>query len=131
MARTGDPSLWISWNQSSVLRRAHRTTPRQELTITETRNLPFGKWMLSAGHSRGAKHRYDHGIHAPRRANDGNALRFCGPRDNDLLDATRWLHGTPARRNAQHEIRPAGNLWGLGRYEAGRGSDERRTSPDR
>src|SRR6266849_5953505 len=111
MARAGDPSLWISRNQSSVLRRAHRTTPWQELTITETRNLPFRKWLLSSGHSRRAKHRYDHGIHAARRANDGNALRFCGSRDNDLFDAKHWLHGTATRRGAQYERRPAGNLW--------------------
>src|ERR1700740_1663721 len=129
MACAGDPSVWISRDQSSVLRRAHRTTPRQGLTIAKARNLPFGKWLLSDGYPRRSKHRYDHGIHAARRANDGNAFRFCGSRDNDLLDATRWLHGTPTRRDAQHEIRLAGNLWGLGRYAAGRGSDERRTFP--
>src|SRR5204862_6160945 len=114
MARAVDPSFWISLNQASVLRRAHRTAPLQKLTTTETRNLPFRKWLLSGGHSRRAKHRFDHGIHAPRRANDGNAFRFCGYRDNDLLDARRWLDGTAARRDAQHEIRPAGNLWDFG-----------------
>src|SRR6266481_56767 len=125
MARTGDPSLRISRNQSSVLRRAHRTTPRQGLTIAKTRNLPLGKWLLPGGHTRRAKHRYDHGIYAPGRANDGNALRFCGPRNNDLLDATRWTYGTPTRRDAQHKIRPAGNLWDFGGHAADRGGDER------
>src|SRR5437660_11561289 len=128
MARAGDPSLWISRNQSSVLRRAHRTTPRQELTITETRNLPFGKWLLSGGNPRRAKHRYDHGIHAARRTNDGNAVRFCGSRDNNLLDATQRLHGTAARRDAQHEIRPAGNLWDFGGHAPDSGRVERCSS---
>src|SRR5438445_12379253 len=126
MARPGDSSVWISRNQSSVLRGAHRATTRKGLAIAETRDLPFGEWLFSGGHPRRAKHRYDYGIHATRRANDGNAFRFCGPRDNDLLDATRWLHGTATRRGTQHEIRPAGNLRDLGGHAPNRCRHERR-----
>src|SRR6202030_993656 len=125
MARTGYSSVWISRNQSSVLRRARRTTPRQGFGVTEPRNLPPGKWLLSGGHPRGAKRRYNHGIHTARRPDDGNAIWVHRSRDNDLLDATRWLHGTPTRRTAQHEIRVAGNLWNLGGHAANRGRDER------
>src|SRR5260370_5659719 len=114
MARTGDSSVWISRNQSSVLRRAHPTAPRKGFAITETRHLPSWERLFSGGHPRGAKHRYNHGIHTARRSDDGNAIWLYRSWDNDLLDLAGWLHRTATRRAVKHEIRPVGNLWDLG-----------------
>src|SRR5438128_11815239 len=128
MARTGNSSLWISRNQSSVLRRAHGTAPRKGFTIVETRVLPLGERLLASSHSRRPKRGYNDGLYPTRRANDGHAIWFCRPRYPHLFDATRADHGAAARRLAEHEIGPAGNLWNFGRHAADRSRDERRPS---
>src|SRR6266849_8315187 len=116
MASTGDSSLWISRNQSSVLRRAHRAAPRKGFAVTETRDLPLGKWLLTGGHSRRPKRGYDHGLYPPVRADDGHTIRLCRPWNPHLLNATRAAHRAAARRFAEHQIRPVGNLRDLGRH---------------
>src|ERR1700674_4960612 len=128
MARTRDSSLWISRNQSSILRGAHRAAPRKGFAVTETGDLPFGQRLLFGGHSRWPKRGYDYGLYPPGRPDDGYTIRFCGPRNPHLFNATRAAHRAAARRLAEHQIRLAGNFWGLGRHAADRGRDEGRPS---
>src|SRR5229473_7384979 len=127
MACTGDSPLWISWNQSSILRGAHRAAPGKGFAITETRDLSSWERLFSGGDSRGTKRGYDDGLYPPGRADDGDAIRFRGPRNPHLFNATRAAHGAAARRFAEHQIRPIGNLRYLGRHAAGCGRDERRS----
>src|ERR1700694_231396 len=121
MARTGDSSLWISRNQSSVLRRAYRAAPRKGFAVTETLNLPSGERLLSGGDSRRPKRGHDDGLYAAGRANDGDTIRFCGPRNPYVFNATRTAHRRAARRFAEHQLRPVGNLWDLERHAEDRG----------
>src|SRR5205809_6146219 len=114
MARTGDSPLWISRNQSSVLRGAHGPAPRKGFAVTETRDLPSWKRLFSGGDSRRPKHGYDDGLYPHGRANDGYTIRFCGPRNPHSFNATRAAYRGAARRLAEHQIRPVGNLWNLG-----------------
>src|SRR5260370_5038013 len=114
MARAGDSSLRISRNQSSVLRGAHRAALRKGFAITETRDLPSWERLFSGGHPRGAKHRYNHGIHTARRSDDGNTIWLYRSWDNDLLDLAGWLHRTGTRTAVRHEIPPVGRLWDAG-----------------
>src|SRR6202158_5964280 len=128
MARAGDSSLWISRNQSSVLRGAHRAAPRKGFAVTETRDLPSWERLLSGGDSRWPKRGYDDGLYPPGRADDGYTIGFRGPRNPHLFNATRAAYRRAARQLAEHQIGPLGNLWDLGRYAADRGRDERRPS---
>src|SRR6266849_4193506 len=128
MARTGYSSLWISRNQSSVLRGAYCAAPRKGFGNTETRDLSPWERLLSSGDSRRPKRGYDDGLYPPGRADDGHTIRFCRPRNPHLFNAARATHRGAARRLAEHQIRPAGNFWDLGRHAADRGRDERRQS---
>src|SRR5437588_12558803 len=94
----------------------------------DTRALPSW-WRLVAGtDSRRPKRGYDYGLSPPGRTDDGYTIRFCGPRNPQLLAARRKVYGGAARRLADHQIRPAGNSWDLGRHPADRGCEERRKS---
>src|SRR5213592_738827 len=128
MARTGNSSLWISRNQSSVLRGANCSAPRHGFANTETRNLPFGERLLPGGDSRRSKRGHDYGIHTTRRPDDGNPIRLPRPRNPYVLDARRKIHWTAARRFAEQEVGVAGNFWNFGRYAANRRRDENRPS---
>src|SRR6266852_4662866 len=116
MACSGNSSLWISRNQSSILRGADRAAPGKGFAITETRDLSSWERLFSGGDSRGTKRGYDDGVYTSRRPDDGDAIRFRGPRNPHLFNATRAAHGAAARRFVEHQIRPIGNLWCLGRY---------------
>src|SRR6202795_793527 len=127
MARTGDSSVWVSWNQSSILRGAHLSVARKRFAITETRGLSSWERLLSGGDSRGTKRGYDDGVYTSRRPDDGDTIRFRGPRNPHLFNATRTAHRAAAHRFAEHQIRTIGNLWCVGRHAAGCGRDERRS----
>src|ERR1700738_3372124 len=124
MARTGNPSLWISRNPTSVLFGARCATSGPRTEFIEACNLPSWQWLLSRSDSRRPQRRYDHGIYSPGRIDDGDAIWLARSGNSHVLDARRKIHGTAARRFAEHEIRSTWNFWNLRRHAADCGRDE-------
>src|ERR1700694_4681831 len=118
MAGSGDSPLWISRDQSSVLRGTYGTTAGKRFAVTQTGDLPSWKRLFPCGDPRRPERRYDDGLYASGRADDGYTIRFSRPWHPYLFNAARSAHRAATRRRAEHPIRSAGNLWNLGRHAA-------------
>src|ERR1700688_2723824 len=116
MAVAGHTPLWISRNQSSILRATHSTTPRQKSLVAPARKLPSGQWLLSSGDPAWQKHRHHHGLHAPRWINDGNALRLSRSRHPHVSDTRAESERRNFRRPAEQKIWLAWDIWHLRRH---------------
>src|SRR5260221_5158232 len=124
MARTGNSTIWLSRNQPSVLRGARSATSRARTEFTETCDVPSRKWLFPRCDSPWPQHRYHDGVYSARRPDDGDQIRLPRSGNSHLLDARRKIHGTSARRFAEHEVRSTWNLWNLRRHAADCGRDE-------
>src|SRR5205807_7390379 len=63
MAQAGDSSLWVSWDQPSVLRRARSPTACEGSCCPEARNLPSREWMFACGDPRRSQCRHHNGLY--------------------------------------------------------------------
>src|ERR1700675_228487 len=102
MARAGDLSIWVSRNQSSILRGTHRTAPGKGIAFAQIGDLPSWERLLACGDSRRPQRRYDHGLYAAGRVDDGHAIRLRGPRHPYVLNAAELAHRAAAGRFAEH-----------------------------
>src|ERR1700688_2338653 len=116
MAGAGDSALRVSRNQSSVLRGTYRTTLGKGVAFAQTGELPSWAWVLACRDSRRPQRRYDDGLYAAGRVDDGHAIGLGGPRHPDVLDAAELGHWAAARRFAQHQIWFAGDLRNFRRH---------------
>src|SRR5580658_10219363 len=114
MARAGDPAVWISWDQSPILRGADSRTAGQGFALAETCELPPGQRLFAGRDSEWRERGYHDGIHSSGRIDDGDAVRIGGSGDFDLPDAAGWRDGGESRRIAEYEVRALGNFRSFG-----------------
>src|SRR5207253_136420 len=108
MAQAGDSSLWVSWDQPSVLRRARSPTACEGSCCPEARNLPSREWMFACGDPRRSQCRHHNGLYAARGINDGNPFGVRRSRHPDVF-AAPGSHRTRPRRDIECQVWIAGN----------------------